>query len=340
MDPTLTGIALLIPSMLCAVLPMLGFLALIWALDRYEREPIWLLVLTFLWGAIGGVLFGIANSYTLMTPMMVAGASSTVQDAVGATFIAPLAEEPAKAIFLAIILWNRSFDDMTDGFVYGAASGLGFGMTENFMYFESIAFSGDLETWLKTVVIRTLYSALMHAAATSMVGAALGFARFRGCLALLVCGFGGLILAMSMHATWNGLITLDTLWGGEGIYQMLDYILFPLEVLVLFGVFQLCLLEEKFTIRHELDEEVVTGLIPSEHPAILSSWFRRRATDWLPAGVDHARYVAAATSLALRKKQLRLTGPHHEFYRDEVYRLRRQVQLLLERGKKASEVKR
>ena len=35
-----------------ATLLILGYLLFIWWLDRYEREPIWLVGLTFLWGAI------------------------------------------------------------------------------------------------------------------------------------------------------------------------------------------------------------------------------------------------------------------------------------------------
>ena len=35
-------------SVVCAVVPMLVFLATIWWMDRYDREPLWLLGLTFL----------------------------------------------------------------------------------------------------------------------------------------------------------------------------------------------------------------------------------------------------------------------------------------------------
>ena len=51
--------------------------------------------------------------------------------------LAPLIEEPTKAIILFAIVRSRHFDNTTDGFVYGAAAGLGFAMTENFMYFGS-----------------------------------------------------------------------------------------------------------------------------------------------------------------------------------------------------------
>lgn len=334
MDDGLVGLLLLIPSALSATLPMLTFLALIWWLDRYDREPIWLLALTFLWGAIGGVLFGIMGSLTLMSPLPYLPLDAALSDAASTVIIAPLAEEPAKAAFLLVVMWNRNFDNMTDGFVYGAAAGLGFGMTENFMYFTSVAFGGDATAWVQTVIIRTLYSAVMHASASSIVGAALGFARFRGCFTLVLSGAGGLGLAMAVHMLWNGLITLDVLSGGSGKLQTANMIIFPFEVLLLFVVFQLCLFEESHTIHRELADEASRGLIPQHHPAILASWLRRHRRDWVPRGVDHTRYVQATTSLALRKHQARMApGPQGEFYRDEVYRLRRQVGALLGRSK-------
>jgi hypothetical protein len=233
---------------------------------------------------------------------------------------------------LLIVLWNRNFDNSTDGFVYGAAAGLGFGMTENFMYFMTVAFTGDAWSWVNTVVIRTLYSGVMHATATSIIGASLGFARFRGCLVLAASGAGGLGLAIGVHMLWNGLITLDTLHGTDGLLQMLNLMIFPFEVLLLFTVFQACLLHESTTIRRELAEEAALGRIPPEHPNILASWRRRQSRRWLPAGVDHARYVRATTALAMRKRQAKAAGPSGEFYRDEVERLRRLVEILLKGG--------
>ena len=82
-----------------------------------------------------GVALGIAGDGLGVDP-------DTVAAMVGPVLVAPLVEEPCKALFLAYVIWNRHFDNMTDGFVYGAAAGLGFGMTENLLYFVSAC--GDL----------------------------------------------------------------------------------------------------------------------------------------------------------------------------------------------------
>jgi RsiW-degrading membrane proteinase PrsW (M82 family) len=330
------SVVLSIASTLCACVPMFLFLVVVWWLDRYDREPVWLLGLTFLWGSIGAVVGAVIGSaildQTLHLGLLAVGAHELASTEAFSSFtsavvVAPLIEEPCKAIFLGYVIWNRHFDNMTDGFVYGAAAGLGFGMTENLLYFVSV--SHDVHAWGTTVVIRTFYSAVMHATATAIVGAMLGFARFRGCAALIGAGVLGLALAMLVHGLWNGLISVGQLTGGE-LPFFLDLLLFPVEVVLVFVVFQICLWDESITIRRELLEEADNGLIPTEHAHILSSWFRRLLRAWVPKGVDHALYVQTATSLALRKRQVRQMGQQApEFYRDEVDRLRRQVELLL-----------
>lgn len=320
-------------STICAVVPMLVFLGLVWWMDRYDREPLWLLGLTFMWGAIGSIVLALIGSTVLLLP--VAALAPGAADATGAVVIAPLIEEPAKAVILLLVMWNRHFDGMTDGFVYGAAAGLGFGMTENFLYFASVASTGDPLGWMFTVVIRTMYSAVMHASATSVVGAALGFARFRGCLAVAAIAPLGLGMGMGIHALWNGLLTLDALAGLGGAGFGVNLLLFPLEFLFIFVIYQLCLLEESMTIKRELGEEAAAGLIPAEHPKIMSSWWRRNSRKWVPAGVNHHAYVYAATTLAFRKKQLAMSrGRDATFYKKEVEQLRQRVADLLAGAKR------
>jgi RsiW-degrading membrane proteinase PrsW (M82 family) len=289
-----------------AVGPILIFLYLIWWLDRYDREPVGVLLLAFGWGAVGGVLFSILGSSALMIPVE-AMFGEAAAASIGAVVIAPLVEEPMKALVLLPIAASKHFDNTTDGFVYGAAAGLGFGMTENFLYFVDSAATGDLLAWAGTVAIRTLYSALMHGCATSVVGAALGLARFRGPLAMGLAVPAGLSVAVAIHALWNGLLTLDALAGGGGSLTVVNLLLFPLEFAVLFAVLQFCLWDESRTIHRELAGEVISGLIPPDHVPVLASYFKRQGGGWLEAGVDRRAYVRAATTLAFRKHQARLT---------------------------------
>ena len=315
-------------STLCAIVPMVAMLAFVWWLDRYDREPVWLLAVTFMWGATGAILLGMIGSVVLLIPLSMFDPSAT---AIGApVMVAPLIEEPAKALILLAVVLSRHFDNMTDGFVYGAAAGLGFGMTENFLYFTSVAAEGEVGVWVTTVVIRTAFSAVMHAMATSVVGACMGFARFRGPAAMIAAASAGLVVAMGIHALWNGLITLDSFGNAQGLLFLADLILLPMELAVIFVIFQACLWDEKRTIHTELSAEAEQGLIPEGHPAILSSFRKRIRRNWLSAGVDHHAYVRAATQLAMRKCQARrATGPGGSYYKQQVDRLRDDVRRLL-----------
>lgn len=325
-------ILLALLSVVCATVPMLAFLVLVWWMDRHDREPLWLFGFTFLWGAIGSVFLALIGSTTLMIPLnWMLGAE--VAEQYSAVIVAPLVEEPTKALILFAVMFSRHFDNASDGFVYGAAAGLGFGMTENLLYFVNVAATGDVGTWMQTVLIRTFFSAVMHACATSWVGAALGFARFRGRLPKLLAVPVGLGGAMGIHALWNGLLTAGDVMQ-TGTFLTVNLAIFPLEFLLLFGVFQLALWDERATIRRELADEVEQGLLPLPHARAIASYLKRSDPRWVPPGVPQWPYIRAVTTLALRKHQCRNASTRaYRFYSDDVLRLRREVQGLLKLAK-------
>ncbi len=311
-------------SVFAAGIPMLTFLGILWWLDRNDREPLWLFGLVFMWGVIGSIFTALVGSEVLSHPLTwVLG--PRLADQWSAVLIAPIAEEPAKAAILFAVMFSRHFDNAADGFVYGAAAGLGFGMTENFLYFLMVASDGDAASWVMTVVIRTFFSAMMHACATACVGAALGFARFRGWFAKLLCVPVGFACAIGMHALWNGMLTLSEAFGAPDL-SLLNFGLFMGEFIIVFALFQLALWDERATIRKELAEEVNLGVLPVTHASAIASTFKRGGGHWLPAGVPRWPYVRAVVTLAIRKHQSRnSSGSTHAFFADEVLRLRAEV---------------
>jgi len=310
--------SLIVPA---AVLPIVAFLWLLWWLDRYDREPVGLFALAFGWGAVGGVLLTLAGSGALADPL--AHALGIIDPQLAQmVLIAPLLEEPSKALVLLLIIRSAQFDNTTDGFVYGAAAGLGFGMTENLLYFRAAADTGDAVAFAGIVSARTLYSALMHASASSCIGAALGHSKFRhgkGRWGPLV---GGLLAALAIHALWNGLLYAGA-QGRTGL-GLLDFVLFPLEFGVLFLIFNLSLLDEKRIIQRELKEEVDLGVIPPVHLEYLGAYRRRIRPGWLPKSMDGQLYIRRATTLAFRKHQLQ-NSTQPGYYADEVTRLRGEI---------------
>lgn len=309
-------------SIPCAVLPALGFLWLMWWLDRYDREPWWLFGSAFLWGAGPAAALSLLM---LLPTVSVTGDAEWARILEGVVF-APLIEEPAKAAVLLLVARTRHFDNTTDGFVYGAAAGIGFAMTENLLYFTAAAGEGDAGSWLAVVTMRTLYCALMHASATSVVGAAMGWAKFRDPAAARWALPLGLLSAFAIHALWNGLLIAGSIFT-DGL-SLLDLLLFPVEFLVLFGIFQACLLDEARILRHELAEEAEAGVLPEAYVDRLARWVDRTRTGWLPPNVDHQRLVRAATTLAFRKDQ-RGGGRTGAALDAEIDALRREIRTLL-----------
>ena len=320
-------ILLILLSVFAAGVPMLAFVVVVVLLDRYEREPWWLVGVAFGWGAIGAVGLAVVGGLALMIPLGLLGAGAA--DFISTTFLAPMIEEPSKALILLVIARTRHFDNATDGFVYGAAAGFGFGMSENFLYFASAALDGAAAAWLGLVVVRTLFTAVMHGCCTALVGAALGATKFRPLRDALVLAPLGLIAAMTMHGLWNGPLAADGLLGADGVIGALAYLLFPLEFVALFSLYQGCLLGESRMIRRELAAEAATGVLPADHPPRIASWRARfGARSWLPEGVEPHPYIETATLLAFRRHQGAL-DPDNEFCARDAERLRAEVRALL-----------
>ncbi len=328
----LLQLLMLLLAVAAAIVPMVLYLLLMWWLDRYEREPLWAVGLTFGWGAVGGALLAILFSLVLDTSLGVV-LDDAARQAAGPVFIAPLVEELTKGCVLLLLLRHRLFDNATDGFVYGTATGLGFAMTENFMYFAMVAVGGHPEEFVGVVFLRTLFSAPLHGMASGSLGAALGLSKYqRQWLAKPLLLLLGLAAAMGLHMFWNAMAVTGELTGRVEPVAA-GFLGLPLYFLVFFGSFQLSMLHERWIIGRELDEEAADGLIPRHYVPILQSWFRRQGRGWLPRGVPHHHFVTICTRLAFRKHQaLRVRRGRRFDYTEEIRILRQEIRTLLRRG--------
>jgi protease PrsW len=312
-----------------SVIPMLFYLVLIWFMDRYEREPFWLLSLNFLWGATGAIMFGIIGSMIMDVGIsqfiyQIASKSDAVElhNLAGAVVVAPMVEESTKGAFLLLTALSRSFDGPVDGAVYGGAVGLGFGMTENFLYF--LSFPTNYESLLTLIIIRTLFSAILHCCTQATFGAAIGFAKFRGIGAKLVIIPLGLVLAMFMHFTWNLTVSFEST-------ALLGFLFMTLTVIIIFTIFQFGVYNEGRIILRELSEETNYGIIPKEHLNFLPYTSRRFKRGWLKGRINQKDYVKTATRLALRKHQFRTirSAGQRASYLKEIDYLRKKLTSML-----------
>jgi protease PrsW len=293
-------------SVFAASVPMVAYLLFIWWMDRYLRQPLWMVIAVFLWGAVGAIVLGIFGSQVLEMPMArVFGNEAT--NAIGAVFIAPFVEEISKGVILLLLALRMDFNNVADGIVFGAAAGLGFGMTENFLYFTQVYTQSGFHAWMQNIYLRTLYSAVMHCVATSTFGMSIGFAKFRRSGKGAVIIFAGLISAMALHSFWNFCMVI----GGalqSGWIMEIGFGLLPFLVFVMLALYQLSLYYEGRIIKKELEEEAQLGTIPLALVPVLSSYFKRRQRKWYPPRVDQDRYVSLAMALAFKRQEWKVAS--------------------------------
>lgn len=311
---------LIIFSALAAIVPMTIYLVLIWKFDRYDREPFKLVFINYLWGALGAIVLALLGSFIFTALVSIFIKDNLMLNKFGAVVVAPIVEEITKGLFLLITINNKKFDNITDGIVYGGAIGLGFGMTENFLYF--VTYGESFTNLMMLVIIRSLFSAVMHCVSTATLGAFLGLAKFKSSPKKISYAFAGLIIAMMIHSIWNFSLS-NTKMAPMGFLFILG------AIIIFISTFYLSLKSERKIIFNELKEESDNGIIPESHLLILCSP-QREKKGWLDER-NRKAYIKAATTLAFRKAQLKNSnGASKAYYELDVDNYRDFIKKLLQ----------
>ncbi|QQY79348.1 RsiW-degrading membrane proteinase PrsW (M82 family) [Keratinibaculum paraultunense] len=114
-----------------AITPAIAIIFGIYLSDRYDREPLKLLMLTYIFGALSAIPIIIVEELLLKLNIF-----SGIFDALYTAFIvAGLTEEFFKRLVVLKIPYNtKYFDEKLDGIVYGVFSAMGFATVENIVY--------------------------------------------------------------------------------------------------------------------------------------------------------------------------------------------------------------
>ena len=303
-------------SLFAASLPMIFYLLIIWKMDKYEREPFTNVLIHFLWGTFGATILAISVSLIADFFSFYLRNNSHL---IHTVIYAPIIEEIVKGLFLFFSVRSKQFDNITDGLVYGAAIGLGFGMMENFIYF--ITYGTSLSSWIYIVIIRSLFSAVMHCISTATLGAFLGMAKFsKGTLATVLQVIG-LLLAMLFHFMWNASVSFE-----ETYYLGFLFMIVLISCFII--VYKISLYNEEKIIETELREESKMGVLPETHAKILSSHLRFRK-GWIDEKIRKL-YSRYAVRLAFSKDQSKkVNDSKRKFYEIEIEKNREAIRSLL-----------
>jgi len=329
--------ALAISSAL-SVLP----LGILWYLDRRERESPWLFAAAFLWGGLIATAFALpANTAAIMAIAGWLEHNATIKDMlgpeaavmIGAPIAAPLVEETLKGIGIVLLFWlvRGEFDNVRDGFIYGALVGAGFNWFESALYVQQNFVQFGSAPYGFQLGMRYAWLGLAgHAMFSGIFGASLGLARTgRRSWWRWLMPLGGYLLAVIAH-TWNNalplLMALASAQSGQApptevpappSMGLLDaMITSSVSNLVIFLPFALLLTWiirrsgrwERQVIRQELAEEVGRCLTPEEFTEVeRDTTFRTRRIDARNREAS-AALVNAQNELAFRKRRLRDRG--------------------------------
>jgi RsiW-degrading membrane proteinase PrsW (M82 family) len=173
-----------------ALVPVVVFLVLLWFMDSFRLvRPV---------SVASAILYGVGVAVAVLMLHQWLIQVHQVPPGVLSRYIAPLTEETAKAVFVAVLIATARVGFLVDAAVLGFAVGAGFALFENFTYLGSLT-DAAVVVW----VVRGLGTAMLQGATTAIFAMlAKTYAdqhRDRLALAFLP----GLAAAMAIHSAYN-----------------------------------------------------------------------------------------------------------------------------------------
>jgi RsiW-degrading membrane proteinase PrsW (M82 family) len=253
--------------------PALACAALVYWLDRYEKEPRILLGAVFGWGALVAIAGAVVSQLLLEGAVTLVTGSAKLADFAGTALFAPITEESLKgfAVLVVFLAVRRELDSVLDGIVYAAVTALGFAATENVFYLYGAFSEKGMEGLGSLFFLRVGLGIWDHPFYTSFIGIGLALSRLsRSTAVRWLAPPAGWAAALGFHALHN---TLATLSGGTPALGALMFVTdwggwLLMSMLILLSIRR----EGRLLVTH-LDEEVRHGrLTAAQYRTAVSSW--------------------------------------------------------------------
>jgi len=179
---------------LMAVAPVMVIIIYIYFQDKYEKEPIGLLLASFLLGAIVSIII-VTLLYVFTGQFIpITDEYSIWQQFIQAFVVVALSEEFSKYVIVKYFNQpKKAFNEPYDGIIYAVMVSMGFACTENIMYV--------LEGGYQTAVLRAFTAVPAHATFGILMGYFMGKAKFSNNRFKL--NMAGLFLAVFFHGAYD-----------------------------------------------------------------------------------------------------------------------------------------
>jgi RsiW-degrading membrane proteinase PrsW (M82 family) len=307
-----TGPIALMIGLVSATLPVPIYLTIVLWIDRYEAEPLWMLITAFFWGALVAVFVSLIFNTALSLGVAYATDSMEAGETFGAVISAPIVEEIAKAAILFIFyFWKKDeFDGLIDGITYAAMVGLGFAMTENILYYGRALSGHGVGGLTLVIIIRGMFAPFSHPLFTSMTGIGLGLARqTQNTLVKLSTPVLGLLAAIFMHSIWNG---SGAIFGGLMFVLTYIVIMVPAFLIMILVIF-LGLRREGQLVREHLLPDFHGGLLTQDE-------YHRLCTVRGRMGASYSAFSRGGVTHWRLCRQFNQTASELAFHRNRVSR--------------------
>ena len=194
--------------LLLAISPAALLLKYVLVKDKYKHEPMRLIAITFLLGAVG-IIPATIIELLLSSPIIL----------IDAFLSTAVVEETVKYLAVRAKAYHSpDFSEVMDGIVYGVAAGLGFATVENIFYVFGFG-------TISTAIVRAFLSVPSHAAYAGIMGFFLGMAKpysnetSKGHERRLI--ITGLIVAIILHGLYDAIaFSLEGVAGFIGLLGM------------------------------------------------------------------------------------------------------------------------
>lgn len=155
--------------LLLALAPAVILMMYVYFRDKYEKEPVGLILKGIL---LGGVIIFPVGAIENYIQGFGAGFDKIPKAAYDGFLVAGATEEAFKFLMVFILIWrNRNFNEKFDGIVYAVSVSLGFAAVENLFYVFS-------NSSMQVGMLRAFTAVPAHAVFGVVMGFYLGIARF------------------------------------------------------------------------------------------------------------------------------------------------------------------
>ncbi len=187
-----------------ALAPGLALLIFVYLKDKYEPEPLKLVLKAFLFGGLSTVVIVAFWIFVKLSGLHGQSHFNRVYQALWTAFVqAAIPEELLKWLIFVLFFYKlKDFNEWFDGIVYASVISLGFATVENVLYVFSFG--------VKTGIMRAISAVPLHFMAGIAQGFFFSLAKFKG--SKVFNSILALIAGIAIHGFYDFLLALSGLW--------------------------------------------------------------------------------------------------------------------------------